>query len=101
MTTGSTDKPKPRPRARKKSPEQWAEFISERAASLRAAGVLQVELEGASFVLAPPQPTEPEYAAPDAPDGYTEPADPFDDPHTYGLGGRVPAFPRERTEDND
>lgn len=102
-TTGSTAKA---PRARKKTPEAWVDFIVARAEKLRAAGVLHVEFEGVTFVLAPAAPTEPTYegADPGTPvrfvDEEPEP-DPFDDPHTYGMSGRVPAFPRTEERDDD
>lgn len=100
MTTTNGSSARPRAtRTRKKTPEQWCDLIVARASALRAAGVLQLELDGATFVLAPPAPIEPDYPY-DADPPRPDPADPFDDPHTYGLGGRVPAFPHdERTDD--
>lgn len=98
-TTGSSAS-KPRTRTRKKTPEQWAAFIAAHADALRAAGVLQVELEGATFVLAPAPAIEPDYPSA-GPPAEPEPADPFDDPHTYGLGGRIPRFPREQRTDDE
>lgn len=70
--------------------------LVEQSEALRAAGVLEVELDGFRVTLAPHQP------GPDLADllGGQEPAeappsaDPMDDARTFGTDGRLPGFPR-------
>lgn len=70
--------------------EQWVDLIISRGAELRAAGVQQISVDGASVVLAP---TDGQMVATGTvPAGPPErPAiDPFEDPETFG--GVLPGY---------
>lgn len=75
---------------------EWIELIADRAADLRAAGVVQLELEGCKLTLAPPATTS-DAAAAGEDDGraplFVDDGDPLNDPATF-AGGRLPRFPR-------
>lgn len=80
-----------------KSPDRWIEFVLEHAERLRAAGVARIEFDGCNVDLRPaPAPAADPVEPSATPKEYS---DPLDDPHTFGLRGRVPAFLRvERDE---
>lgn len=65
--------------------------IAEHAPQLRAAGVLQVSIDGVGAVLAPADPVPSSGPAPKPRPVY---ADPLEDPDTF-AGGRVPGYKRE------
>ena len=77
------------------SAADWLRLVTEHAAELRAAGVVEVAVDGSSVKLAPPDPVirvEGDFEQP------TAPRDDFDDPITYGLppGAPVPNRFRRR-----
>jgi hypothetical protein len=81
------------PRPAKQTPAQILAMIREQAPSLRAAGVLELELDGWSVKLAPPVPSQAADAA-DSPSAPMPDLDPLNDPATWGMpaGTRPPGF---------
>jgi hypothetical protein len=73
------------------SPAELLTLIAERAPSLRAAGVLQVSIDGLGAVLAPDAPMPSSMPAPKPRPSYV---DPLEDPDTFPTG-RVPGYKRE------
>ena len=80
------------------SPADWLTLIADRAPALRAAGVTELELDGARVLLAPhvppPDKTAPTRQLPE------ESSDPLGDAATY-AGGIVPGYRIQREWDEE
>ena len=77
----------------------WVELVIAKAGDLRAAGVMKLSVAGCSVDLSelyaePKQPTE--ITEDDFDKAQREPADPLDDPVTFGYKGFIPGFSREK-----
>lgn len=86
------------PAHRKTGPAEWLELICARAKELRDAGVVQLQLEGCTVTLQPPD--APVVIQQQAQERDTD-LDPLLDAATYGRrDGSVPGYPRRRPEES-
>jgi hypothetical protein len=88
-------------KTKKPSPDELLALIAAKAPELRKAGVKAVTLDGDGFrVELAPHVDETPAPSTKANGDVVEPADPWNDPSTYGLppGAKVPGFDRPKKE---
>lgn len=85
----------------KASPAELLDLIAQKAPELRKAGVRAVTLDGDGFRVELERHVDEPAPAPAKQDEVVEPADPWNDPATYGLppGSKVPGFTRPQRKE--